>query len=130
MNDLEVRRFFTEDDDLQVLSLQYMDTSFALNIFLPKVRFGLNEVRSKLTGERVQNLLAKLKRTFISITIPKMKIETDFKLKDALIAMGVSAMFNDKANLSGITKEPPLKVSNAAHRAIIEVSEWYALLPC
>ncbi|KAK6010307.1 hypothetical protein OSTOST_24667 [Ostertagia ostertagi] len=52
-----------------------------------------------------------------------MKIETDFKLKDALIAMGVSKMFSDEANLAGITKEPPLKVSNAAHRAIIEVDE-------
>ncbi|XGW30215.1 hypothetical protein V3C99_009310, partial [Haemonchus contortus] len=57
------------------------------------------------------------------ITIPKMKIETDFKLKEALIGMGVTEMFSNNANLTGITKEPPLKVSNAAHRAIIEVDE-------
>nr|CDJ88083.1 Protease inhibitor I4 domain containing protein [Haemonchus contortus] len=57
------------------------------------------------------------------ITIPKMKIETDFKLKEALIGMGVTEMFSNSANLTGISKYPPLKVSRAAHRAIIEVDE-------
>ncbi|KAK6040297.1 hypothetical protein COOONC_22200 [Cooperia oncophora] len=52
-----------------------------------------------------------------------MKIETDFKLKDALIAMGVTDMFSDHADLTGISKEPPLKISDAAHKAIIEVDE-------
>ncbi|PIO67788.1 hypothetical protein TELCIR_10453 [Teladorsagia circumcincta] len=52
-----------------------------------------------------------------------MKMETDFELKDALIAMGVTEMFSDQANLTGIAKEPPLKVSDAAHRALIEVDE-------
>ncbi|KAK6012666.1 serine proteinase inhibitor [Ostertagia ostertagi] len=123
MNDREVHRLYTEDDDLQLLSLQYLDTSFAFNIFLPKERFGLSEVRSKLDGKRIQDLFSKLKETYISITIPKMNIETDFGLKEALVAMGVSEMFSDNANLTGITKEPPLRISDAAHKAIIEVNE-------
>ncbi|EPB67244.1 hypothetical protein ANCCEY_13657 [Ancylostoma ceylanicum] len=52
-----------------------------------------------------------------------MKIETDFKLKEALIAMGITEMFSDSADLTGISKAPPLKVSDAAHRAIIKVDE-------
>ncbi|PIO71512.1 hypothetical protein TELCIR_06590 [Teladorsagia circumcincta] len=52
-----------------------------------------------------------------------MNIETDFGLKEALVAMGVSEMFSDSADLTGITKEPPLKISDAAHKAIIEVNE-------
>ncbi|XGW30193.1 hypothetical protein V3C99_009305 [Haemonchus contortus] len=123
MNDFDEHRLYAEDNDLQVLSLQYLDTSYALNIFLPKSRFGLNDVRSKLTGERIQNLLSKLKQTYISISIPKLSIETDFGLKKALIGMGVTEMFSDKANLTGISKDPPLKVSDAAHKAIIEVDE-------
>ncbi|KAK6045735.1 hypothetical protein COOONC_16760 [Cooperia oncophora] len=114
---------YAEDDELQLLSLQYADRSFAFNIFLPKTRFGLDEVRSKLTGEKIQQLLSKLETTFVSITIPKMKIETDFKLKEALMAMGVTNIFSDKADLTGIAEKPPLKVSRAAHRAIIEVDE-------
>ncbi|CAJ0589427.1 unnamed protein product [Cylicocyclus nassatus] len=52
-----------------------------------------------------------------------MKIETDFKLKEALLAMGVTEMFSKKADLTGITSAPPLRVSDAAHKAIIEVDE-------
>ncbi|KAK6056992.1 serine proteinase inhibitor [Cooperia oncophora] len=33
MNDIKVYRLYAEDNDLQVLSLQYKDTSFAFNIF-------------------------------------------------------------------------------------------------
>ncbi|KAK6758050.1 hypothetical protein RB195_015705 [Necator americanus] len=57
------------------------------------------------------------------ITIPKIKIETDFKLKKALVAMGATEMFTANADLSGIVKAPPLYVSKAAHKAIIEVDE-------
>lgn len=57
-----------------------------------------------------------------------MKITTNFKLKEALIAMGVTAVFTDAADLSGVTKKPPLKVSDAAHRAIIEVRSFPSIV--
>ncbi|KAK6044822.1 hypothetical protein COOONC_17674 [Cooperia oncophora] len=34
--------------------------------------------------------------TLFQITMPKMKIETDFKLRKALIAMGVTNMFSEQ----------------------------------
>lgn len=50
-----------------------------------------------------------------------MKIESDFKLKEALMEMGVTEIFSDTADLSGITSSASLKISKAAHKAIIEV---------
>ncbi|KIH44181.1 hypothetical protein ANCDUO_25801, partial [Ancylostoma duodenale] len=38
MNARMVRRLYAEDDDVEVLSLAYKDTSYAFNIFLPKKR--------------------------------------------------------------------------------------------
>ncbi|ETN69679.1 hypothetical protein NECAME_15156 [Necator americanus] len=52
-----------------------------------------------------------------------MKIETDFKLKEALMTLGITEMFSDSADLTGIASSPPLKVSDAAHKALIEVDE-------
>ncbi|CAJ0588784.1 unnamed protein product [Cylicocyclus nassatus] len=123
MNDMEEHRLYTEDDHVQVLSLQYKDTSYAFNIFLPKERFGLEELRNYLDGEKIEHLLSRVEITYISLTIPKMKIESDYKLKDALMEMGIDDMFGDEADLSGIVKSPQLKVSDAAHMAIIEVDE-------
>ncbi|KJH53777.1 serine proteinase inhibitor [Dictyocaulus viviparus] len=123
MNDHDVFKDYAENDDVQVLSLPYKDTSYAFNIILPKKRFGLESVRSKINGEEIQKLLSELRQTYISITIPKMKIETDYKLKEALLNMGVTEIFGDSADLSNIARNPPLKVSEASHKAIIEVQE-------
>ncbi|WKY13031.1 hypothetical protein Q1695_004111 [Nippostrongylus brasiliensis] len=123
MNAYSKHEMYVEDEDVQMLSLSYEDTSFAFNIILPKTRFGLSQLRSKFTGSKIQRLLSEMKLTFLTYKIPKMRIETDFKLKEALIAMGVSEMFSGGADFSGITKSPPLRISDAVHRAIIEVDE-------
>ncbi|KIH62029.1 serine proteinase inhibitor [Ancylostoma duodenale] len=88
-----------------------------------EVRFALGEVLKKLDGAKIQNLLSKLQETFITLAIPKMKIETNYELKGALIKMGITDLFNSNADLSGISKSPPLHISDALHNAIIEVDE-------
>ncbi|VDM84063.1 unnamed protein product [Strongylus vulgaris] len=121
MNEYGKNRLYAENEDMQILTLPYKDSTYAFNILLPKKRFGLADIRKKLNGAALQKLLSQVKMEYTTISIPKMKIETDFALKEALIAMGVTEMFTDAANLTGITMEPPLKVSKAAHRALIEV---------
>ncbi|KAK6756721.1 hypothetical protein RB195_014883 [Necator americanus] len=123
LNESEEHRFYAEDEDMQVLSLRYKDTSYAFNILLPKKRFGLDELRKKLTGVAIKKVLSKLASTYLTISVPKMKIETDFKLKEALMTLGITEMFSDSADLTGIASSPPLKVSDAAHKALIEVDE-------
>ncbi|KIH52169.1 serine proteinase inhibitor, partial [Ancylostoma duodenale] len=121
LNEDNTLRNYTEDKDMEVLSLPYKDTSYAFNVFLPKRRFALDILRRKLTGATIQNLLSNLQPALLTTSFPKMKIETNFELKEALIAMGVTKMFSDSANLTGIAKYLPLTVSDAAHKAIIEV---------
>ncbi|RCN41712.1 serine proteinase inhibitor [Ancylostoma caninum] len=123
LNEYRVFRYYAEDQDMQVLSLRYRDTTYAFNIILPQKRFGLDALRKELNGEGIQRVLSELELTYMTISIPKMKVETDFKLKEALIAMGVTEMFSDYADLTGISKAPSLKVSDAAHKAIFEIDE-------
>ncbi|WKY13016.1 hypothetical protein Q1695_004104 [Nippostrongylus brasiliensis] len=124
MRAARVSRLYADDDDVQVLSLPYKDTSYSFNIFLPKTRFGLDALREKLTGERLQGLLANLHEARVSVAIPKMKIETDFALKEALKSMGIEDIFTDTANFSGMIEgDPATHVSNALHKAVIEVDE-------
>ncbi|VDM73718.1 unnamed protein product [Strongylus vulgaris] len=68
MNDMEEHRLYAEDDSVQVLSLQYKDTSYAFNIFLPKKRFGLEELKESLNGAKIQHLLSKLEIAYISVS--------------------------------------------------------------
>ncbi|ETN86997.1 serine proteinase inhibitor, partial [Necator americanus] len=122
MSGNRVVQYYAEDEDMQVLSLPYFDTSYAFNILLPMKRFGLEELRRKLNGTSIKRVFSQLKLTKLEkISIPKMKIETDYKLKEALMAIGVTEMFSHSAELTGITRSAPLKVSRAAHKALIEI---------
>ncbi|KAL6744510.1 hypothetical protein Aduo_017437 [Ancylostoma duodenale] len=123
MNVIRQNRYYAEDQDMQVLSLRYRDTSYALNIFLPKQKSAFSTLRAKLTGAAIQASLSQLKSTYVSASIPKMRIVTEFKLKAALMALGVSELFSEHCDLGGITKSRAVKVSFAEHKAIIEVCE-------
>ncbi|ETN86995.1 serine proteinase inhibitor [Necator americanus] len=123
MNVLNEKRYYAETEDMQVLSLRYKDTSYALNIFLSKNRFGFDALRTKLSGSLIQHSLSQLKATYMKISIPKIKIESEFKLKSFLKSMGISELFSDHCNLTGITKTSQLKISSAEHRAVLEVTE-------
>ncbi|KIH62030.1 serine proteinase inhibitor [Ancylostoma duodenale] len=134
MNVIKQTRYYAEDQDMQVLSLRYRDTSYALNIFLPKQKSAFSTLRAKLTGAAIQASLSQLKSTYVSVreqldvegfsgqtaSIPKMRIVTEFKLKAALMALGVSELFSEHCDLGGITKSRAVKVSFAEHKAIIE----------
>uniref|UniRef100_A0A7I5EDN9 SERPIN domain-containing protein n=1 Tax=Haemonchus contortus TaxID=6289 RepID=A0A7I5EDN9_HAECO len=123
MQAFNVYRLYAEDDEIEVLSLQYADTSYAFNIFLPKTRFDFSNMRWNLTAKRIEDLLSKLDQTYMTILIPKMKIETNLKLKEILPPMGISNIFNYNADLSGIVQRPQLQISEVTHDAIIEVDE-------
>ncbi|CAJ0588941.1 unnamed protein product [Cylicocyclus nassatus] len=122
MNEYRANRLYAENNDVMVLSLPYKDKSYAFNILLPKKRFGLKGLRTRLNGLVIRNLLSKLKPEYLTIHIPKMKIETNYELKEALQHMGVTDLFTSQANLTGVS-DLPLYVSKAAHRALIEVDE-------
>ncbi|KAL6743307.1 hypothetical protein Aduo_016359 [Ancylostoma duodenale] len=122
MNAERVHRAYAENGDMRVLSLPYADSAYAMNIFLPKKRYGLDDLLAKINGATIQSMLSHLKKTRASITIPKMKLDTHFNLKAALVAMGVTEMFSTDADLSGIS-DSPIVVSDATHEAIIEMDE-------
>ncbi|CAJ0593639.1 unnamed protein product [Cylicocyclus nassatus] len=122
MNEYSEYRLYAENDDVMVLSLPYKDKSYAFTVLLPKKRFGLKDLRTRLNGLMIRNLLSQLKPEYLTIRIPKMKIETNYKLKEALKHMGITDLFTNQANLTGIS-DLPLHVSKAAHRALIEVDE-------
>ncbi|PAV60709.1 hypothetical protein WR25_02915 [Diploscapter pachys] len=122
LNDFNVHRDYAANDEAEVLSLKYKDPAYAFNIFLPKEKFGLAKFVKGMTAEKVQNLLKSVKNTYITVKIPKMKIETSQKLNDMLQKVGITKVFTNSAQLDGIS-DVPLKVSDAMHKAMIEVDE-------
>ncbi|XP_030594104.1 alpha-1-antitrypsin homolog [Archocentrus centrarchus] len=57
------------------------------------------------------------------IYVPKFSIKTSYKLNNVLTEMGMSDMFNDRANLTGISEGHQLLVSKVVHQATLDVNE-------
>lgn len=57
MKQVNEKFYYTEDNDVQVLGLPYVTDQLAFYIFLPKQRFGLSQLESKLTQDYFSNLL-------------------------------------------------------------------------
>lgn len=53
------------------------------------------------------------------VYVPKFSIKTSYKLNDVLAEMGVTDVFGNGANLSGIAEDARLKVSEVKRRSII-----------
>uniref|UniRef100_A0A3Q3X4Y6 Thyroxine-binding globulin n=1 Tax=Mola mola TaxID=94237 RepID=A0A3Q3X4Y6_MOLML len=55
--------------------------------------------------------------------IPKFSIKTSYSMNDVLTEMGMTDMFGDQADLSGITEGQKLAVSKVVHKATLDIDE-------
>ena len=92
-------------------------------IILPNKDNGLIDVEMKMHTFDYQACMKEKKNEELRIYFPKFKIESDFELKKPLTEMGIKEVFNEEADLSGISLERPLFVDEIYHSAFIKVSE-------
>lgn len=74
-----------------------------------------------LTGFHFQSLLSDLKNSYVNVHIPKMHISTKLSLKEPLEAIGITDIFTDSADLSGLA--PGVRISSGVHKSMIDVDE-------
>uniref|UniRef100_A0A8D0PK92 Serpin domain-containing protein n=1 Tax=Sus scrofa TaxID=9823 RepID=A0A8D0PK92_PIG len=55
--------------------------------------------------------------------MPRFVISGTYDLKSLLGNLGITKVFSDEADLSGVTEEQPLKLSKALHKAVLDLSE-------
>lgn len=120
LSDKSIRGYYS-DDVFQVLTLKYVDPRYQLSIFLPKRKNGLNDALKKLDNRRFENLMDNVKPTFVDVEIPKFSIDYRLSLKKSLKAIGITEMFSDFADLSGIADKA--KISEGIHKSVIQVVE-------
>lgn len=83
----------------------------------------LATLEEQLSPRLLSRLRGALQRQAVDLMLPKFKFASEFRLKDALKQLGMSIAFSPQADFSGITTETDLAISDAIHKAYIDVNE-------
>ena len=113
---------YTEDDNYQALELLYHGGELSMVILLP--RAGQFEAfEESLNAEQVNAIVSALDQRQVALAMPKFEFESAFKLKEALMAMGMPIAFTEGADFSGMTGGRDLFISAVVHKAFVSVDE-------
>ncbi|KAM7290308.1 leukocyte elastase inhibitor-like [Ixodes scapularis] len=107
----------------QAVQLPYSGDRYSMVIVLPNDRTGLPQLIGALSVRTLLSLLKKLSPHEVELRLPKFELRTSYKLVDALKRLGLISIFSNRSDLSGISSQGKLKVSDVVHKAMVDVSE-------
>lgn len=114
--------------DARILELPYKGENINMMILLPNERDGIQALEEKLAEKTLLDLSWNTAADEeVEVQLPRFKMEERINLKAVLQEMGIEDLFDaDKADLTRISgpKGPGgLHVTDAVHKAVIEVNE-------
>jgi len=112
---------YGETQEFKVLELPYEGDDLSMLILLPE---GSTENIDNDLTSAYQNALNSLQHTEeVHVSLPKFKMETEYRLGSKLKELGAGLIFSDNADFSGITKKENLKISEIIHKAFVKCDE-------
>ncbi|NXN64506.1 SERP3 protein, partial [Himantopus himantopus] len=108
-----------------VVELPYLGEKLGMFLVLPShKRTSLSQIESHLSAKTINLWANSLKRTKMDIFLPRFSIQSLFDLKTVFSALGIRDAFDPiTANFKGISEQGSLYISEAIHKAEIEVTE-------
>lgn len=104
-----------------VLLMDYLGNATA--IFLLPDEGKMQHLEQTLNKELISQFLSKRHTRSASLHFPKLSISGTYDLKTVLSPLGITQVFNNGADLSGITEDAPLKLNKAVHKAVLTIDE-------
>lgn len=115
---------YSETRETQILELPYTGGTLSMLIFLPRAKDGLPNLENQLSQDFFSKQTQNLFEGALTVQLPKFKMESFFRLKETLIAMGMPDAFDaEKADFSGMDGRKWLTIAHVLHKAFVEVNE-------
>nr|XP_028577895.1 serpin E3 isoform X1 [Podarcis muralis]XP_028577896.1 serpin E3 isoform X1 [Podarcis muralis] len=110
---------------VSVVELPYLGEAVSMFVVLPSDRrTPIAEIERYLSARNFPLWSNSLRRTKMDLFLPRFRIENHLDLKMVLPTLGITDMFDPAmANFKGISEQEHLYISEATHRARIEVTE-------
>ncbi|WP_297463841.1 serpin family protein [Thermococcus sp.] len=112
---------YFENDELQALELPYEGGRMGMLIILPgEGKFG--EVEKELSTGFIWEILNGTTKESVKVTLPKFRLEETYRLRNALMDMGMEKAFT-VPDFLGISPKGELAISDVIHKTFISVAE-------
>ncbi|XP_077528466.1 iripin-2-like [Haemaphysalis longicornis] len=119
---LKTNNAFDESLKATAVEMLYRGDDYSMVIVLPSERTGVESLKQDLTIAKLDAVTASMRNTTIALYLPKFELEKKNDLKSHLVDLGLHKMFGD-ADLSGVTGNTELVVSDVVQRAVVKVDE-------
>ncbi|NXT18101.1 SERP3 protein, partial [Syrrhaptes paradoxus] len=119
-------QFQTADlEGFSMVELPYLGEKLSMFLVLPShKRTSLSQIESHLSAKTITLWANSLKRTKMDVFLPRFSIQSLFDLKTVFSAFGIRYAFDPiTANFKGISEQGSLYISEAIHKAEIEITE-------
>jgi len=113
---------YSETDNMQILELPYKGDAVSLLIILPKQN-NTSSIEQMITADNLTMWIDLMYPKKVDMYIPTFTYETEYNLKEMLIAMGMDIAFSFNADFSGMNGFGGLFIEKVLHKAFIEVNE-------
>uniref|UniRef100_A0A0N4Z6J2 SERPIN domain-containing protein n=1 Tax=Parastrongyloides trichosuri TaxID=131310 RepID=A0A0N4Z6J2_PARTI len=114
---------YYENEEYQIISLNYEGNQQRMVILLPKERSAFPNNISSFKGEQLFDMIDSMDMHTVKLYLPKFEIESSHQLVDILKNLGLTKPFDEFADFSLMCTEEQLYVSKIIQKAYIEVNE-------
>ncbi|KAJ8285172.1 hypothetical protein GJAV_G00023120 [Gymnothorax javanicus] len=112
--------FHDEESSADVLQL-YFDDSVSMMLVLPEK--GLKDLEEVVSRSHLEKWVRSVTRRKYRIYVPKLSLKSSYQLKEILSGMGITDIFEDTADFTGISEDEDLFVSKVIHEATLDMDE-------
>lgn len=114
---------YAEGEGYQAVEMPYEGRELAMVILLP-AEGQFESFEKSLSAERLQSILEKINYRQVSLTLPRFRIESAFRLAQTLKAMGMKTAFTpDRADFSGMDGTRNIYIGEVLHKSFVSVDE-------
>ncbi|MFC1988972.1 serpin family protein [Chloroflexota bacterium] len=113
---------YAEGNNYQAVELSYDGNELSMVILLPDSG-QFKDFEASLNYRKVGGIISDVKRSQVSLQMPKFEFESEFSLKSALANMGMPIAFSGDADFSGMTGSKDLSIDEVIHKAFVSVDE-------
>ncbi|NXG46779.1 SERP3 protein, partial [Psilopogon haemacephalus] len=112
-------------ENFSVVELPYLGENLSMFLVLPShKRTSLSQIESHFSAKTIMFWANSLKRTKMDIFLPRFSVHSLFDLKTVFSALGIRDAFDPiAADFRGISEQDSLYISEAIHKAEIEITE-------